>query len=742
MNTYNDNLRDSIVTSLLDIEKHLKSARAKRSTSMFSLYYAEGARITANEKLALDQKKYTDLSAINVKAVSNQNLALNLLSTAQVEKELVAKSVSDTAVSAANVQIASNAILKLSSDIGSMLSIASAADYDSKIHKEIQYAKNVMDQTAFSAEDVSKKAMQASALTAKISAGKVEEKATVMDAVIKTLLEKLSGNLTSANENMVASGATLDEVTVVEKKAESDLEDANAEHESVLRSFNKNRKDLNLNLRVDVNTGPANRKPKENSVKQEHNEHLSGDNVAGVVMTADGEPINDAIVRKKGKEKGKITNEKGEFHYRNLNLPRTLIISCDGYQSLEFEATKNNIEVKLSKDEENNESALTDDQFRVSFDHFESPFPEPIEKKESRRNNTETGIHVKYPADSYQLFIVENNKKSTFSIVSAESIDIEDSHKRHDLSLSNSESGEEGPIAEVLNLSETLDADGEELEMGKEYVVFVKAILSNTYKNIVNNYEDYLSAPSAPFKLTNKLAPANTNFKCENKEFKFAVEGYQSNVEYRCMFLPANVSDSSGMLTLNELNTLESKITSAVDLQVKNAIILVHKSAVKHLQTRLRIEQRKTEKLSGEKKIQKEKDIESITEKLNTNKELLEKAIENKENNSLDVESASEMVSKLGFVFNQMLAEQVLTGNYISVKPKKDEKELSCPIGAETTDNFGNRLMAGTNYLPVVLTMSTVNEESKSMYQNAMTDINQTKVLECKDSEEGLMLVH
>ena len=90
------------------------------------------------------------------------------------------------------------------------------------------------------------------------------------------------------------------------------------------------------------------------------------------------------------------------------------------------------------------------------------------------------------------------------------------------------------------------------------------------------------------------------------------------------------------------------------------------------------------------------------------------------------------------FLFNAELAEQVAAGNYtpavqgigveeeIIVTDDSVEKIIySHPyhayIGDATTDNFGNQLMKGKYYIPVVLCVSGEEEENRDKYKSVIS---------------------
>ena len=100
------------------------------------------------------------------------------------------------------------------------------------------------------------------------------------------------------------------------------------------------------------------------------------------------------------------------------------------------------------------------------------------------------------------------------------------------------------------------DIDGDLIEAGKDYVLFLYIELAQSYKRATNNFSDILSAPAEPFSLAQTLPYAQSlhipsssskNLSTETLHYHFEVEpvilhenGQSSNVptEYRCMLVP------------------------------------------------------------------------------------------------------------------------------------------------------------------------------------------------------------
>ncbi|PTX64061.1 hypothetical protein C8N46_101671 [Kordia periserrulae] len=250
MNSYNENLHSSVVSSLNAQELELQKLKSQKDSATFSMYYAQGARITAAEKLQMTTSKYKFQQQVNNQAVSDSDMSTNVLTSANNVKTYVAKSVTNASVAAANVQIATNAIVKLASDTGSIFSIVNAADFGTEIYRQAEKAKQYMDQTAYLAERTSQSGMEASALVAKISANTLAEEATTADTSVKSLLSVTSAQLDATTTELATESQKLATSNTEEKKAEGTLEDINAVYHATQTAYDLTNKELNLGLGV------------------------------------------------------------------------------------------------------------------------------------------------------------------------------------------------------------------------------------------------------------------------------------------------------------------------------------------------------------------------------------------------------------------------------------------------------------------------------------------------------------
>ncbi|WP_158992503.1 hypothetical protein [Mucilaginibacter sp. L196] len=650
MNTYNENLQANVVTSLLTLQLEIKASQAKRDAAMFSLYYAEGAQITAGENLDKANTNYTFQQAIKEQGVNNNNIAANLLSSATQQKAYTLQSVTNTAVSASNIQIASNAIVRLAGDIGSIFSILKAADFDTEIYTQGQEANELMSKTAYDAEKASQSAMESSTITAVISASTVADEAKATNTAVGNLLSIISADYDAIAANVTSDNTALATASSAEKKAEGALEFINAEYFAANYAYVLNNKELNLDLSVPV-----------------------------IKLTAD-----------------------------------SYTVTFSDYRSA-FRLDETNVRVKAN--------ALHD---------LELP---------------------SYPVAKYYVMLVKNSRKTVFSNANAEALLLDAAQyvEVPALSLGNRKA------TEIL-ISQLLDSDGEPMELGQDYVVFVLTEFMDDYKKAINDFDNYLSAPSAPFRLTNQLTAPNKETIIVNKEtnilsFEIDVKSEDNKhikdgekedddidgpgVEYRCMFLPDNSDLLKGLLSAGDLRTIEKEVEKLE--QIANTFdpqILALDAKISTLNATLHGYNQHLAELKKTKPRDKavEDDIQYTTKKIDDTIKLIKKdkaalkAIHAQMRIAMrSIDPVKETIP--GFFFNLTIAEQVPAANYtVAIEQEKSKEQknkkkqhFEARIQDSSTDNFGNALIVGKKYLPVVLAVSKAMEDDLGEYTNALS---------------------
>ncbi len=634
MSSYNENLNTNVVASLQAQELKQNTTQAQLNAAMFTLYYAEDAKITATEKLDKTEDVYQEQEAIKEEAVDDNNMAVNLLATANLEKLYTTQSITNTATAAANVQIATNAIVGLASDMGSIVSILNAADYGSQIYEQALAVNTLMNDTAYNAEVTSQLAMEASSQTAEITASTVADMAATTTASVTNLLTGLSAQLDATSTLQVADNNALVTASVAEKQAQGLLEDTKVDYQAAQEAYALSIAALNLDLTV-TNT------------------------------TFDSE-----------------TNA-----------------------------------------------------FTVEFLPYRNPF------RNAEIDNPTMAILNSSPVENYYIMVVKETEKSIFSLATAEGIiDLE---MRKAIQIPGNA---QTRISKSLQLTDLKDSNGNELSLGVNYVVFVMAQFEIDYKKALNNFEDYLTAPSSPFMLTSKLnSPDYTDIKVDtvdskNLTLKFNLSANDSKVEYRCMFLPDNSVSRKALTTVEGLENLDIQIVKETEIEIKNQLIIekqkevsinvnilntTKEALVVNVANTTRTKELNLVRQKLEEKIEKvqktinslQKTIDEITEELATKQE--------KFNLINDV-----VVAKPGFFFNQLIAENVTEGNYYipdnQGKSLNGKINITMPIIENTTDNFGNPLQEGKKYIPVILSYASGSKSEAIQYSNAISDFKNT----------------
>lgn len=252
MNSYNENLHSSVLSSLESQEMTKKQLSSQLSTSMFTLYYAEGAEIVAQEKLDATTKMYKEQQHINNVVVKNKNMADNLLLSANQQKTYVTQAVSNMAVCASNIQIASNSIVRLASDIGSIYSIINAADYGTQIYQQALEAYNLINKTAYIAEQTSQFAMESTASISEVSTSTVADGAKLTNTSVNNLLQVTTADLTATTAVLTADNDTKAKASIATRAAEGAIKCSEVEYDASKKAYNYNNALFNQSLVVEV----------------------------------------------------------------------------------------------------------------------------------------------------------------------------------------------------------------------------------------------------------------------------------------------------------------------------------------------------------------------------------------------------------------------------------------------------------------------------------------------------------
>ena len=250
-------------------------------------------------------------------------------------------------------------------------------------------------------------------------------------------------------------------------------------------------------------------------------------------------------------------------------------------------------------------------------------------------------------------------------------------------------------------------------------------------------------------------------------------ENFGMSLDYRCMFIPADDKLINNLLTVNGLKTIEdeterlerianffnpkiatldtqyNKSLKAYNKVYEDLIIITEKIEGYRKDINDATDQKEEERLR--KKLFEEeihfakKDFE-LNIKDAKRREDLEELNKYRESKRMALSKIDDIDKETnGVFFNLQIAEEVSAGNYIKglnqaklkpITPGKEGKEnlpmhnfdkpkevkYAAFIKDDTTDNFGNPLVPGKKYMPVVLTYSTAAEEILSQFTNAMSN--------------------
>lgn len=268
----------------------------------------------------------------------------------------------------------------------------------------------------------------------------------------------------------------------------------------------------------------------------------------------------------------------------------------------------------------------------------------------------------------YYVTVVKASKSSLFTLDQAETNFNEFQQQRFVNVSSGTDPVDGKPVITTVDTQLLKDSDGDAINAGDEYVVFLYLELTPEYKKQVDNYADLFSAATNIFTLTESLLLPTSTLTLANNVISFDVEGdVHKGTEYRCIFLPASLP--------------------GIDVFMVNPSLLLTKDEAK-----------------------------STTQKAAKVKPSQLEPIEH----------------HLGFYFSLNIAQLVSPANYtvadingctISSTADKDSirtTHYQVKIASETTDNFGNEIIEGDTYFAVILAVMD-DDSSSGQYTAQMT---------------------
>ncbi|MEZ4873945.1 MAG: hypothetical protein R2793_00435 [Flavobacteriaceae bacterium] len=723
MNSYNENLHSEVLSSLQGQELDQKKKKAQQNAAMFSLYYAQGARITANEKLELSTDDMVEKGKVKEQAVNNSNISNNLLMAANQEKTYVSQAITNASVSAANVQIASNAIMKLASDIASVFSIVNAADFGGDIYEDARKSYELINRTAVEAEKVSQLAMDASSLTAQVSASTVADKAKATNTAVANLLSVANSEFDTVSATVTADNTEVATTSTLEKAAEGTLKDLDTDYIASQQAYVATNKALNLNLNVPGKSISSNGYAVHfDLIKSPFEFHSSLPNYPV-------ESYNIMLVKERKKSVFNINSAE-----RILLMDRNKRMFVKITPSIPLVPAKESAQPSKS-------ASKAPQKLQKSIGTMELPIT-ITELVDTDGEQIKRG-------DNYVVFVM-----AVF-------------YTEYKKAINNFEDYLSAPSA-PFSLTYTLKAPNPKTFALEEKSVILEIdadeVQELTQDNSGISQEDVLQFSGKK--------PSKTSME---STFTFQLNEDDNvgwKVEYRCMFLPNNPDITKGLLTDRGLRKIEDEInkiekisleydpkiealqTELLAISADQDSLLESKNALTSevVNTQAEVSLSKTD--AQRKKVEDSlkntlAQIESIDQRLGLLDTLPGKIndLEKKKQNALKI-MRMQHIYKPGLFFNLTIAEQVSAGNYTvasqftkpqpAIPQKTKNEKLPKPsaltmtnwqavLGPETTDNFGNPLIPGNSYIPVVLAMSVEEEAILAQYTNAISDHLETK---------------
>ncbi|QWT40687.1 hypothetical protein [Dickeya dadantii] len=252
MNSYRENLQDTVGNALSALYTQQQQLQSQLYSAQYSLYYAQGAQLSAIEHLTATGAQFLASRIISEQGVKNDNLLTNLLSSSTQVQTATATTVTNSATAAANIQTAAKAVSKLAAELGSALNIAAAACYGTDIYKKTLEANSFIRSTANYAEYVSKQAMDAAAASSEIIATDLLNQATKSQAALKTLLTATNTQFDALSAQAVTDQKAVASASKTEKQAEGALEDAERDMYAIRKTVADSNLALNFGLTAAV----------------------------------------------------------------------------------------------------------------------------------------------------------------------------------------------------------------------------------------------------------------------------------------------------------------------------------------------------------------------------------------------------------------------------------------------------------------------------------------------------------
>jgi hypothetical protein len=255
MNTYNENLQQTVINTLSALSLQQANLDSLRTIAESTLYQAQGAEFTARDKLRKTAENVAIWQHLNEQSLVSENQIFNLLSSATKANADVTTCMTNSAAAASNVQIASNAIAALAADVGAALNIATASLYDTDVYNKIMSANSFINEVANESKNIAKDAMNASSYASEITSTEVLSQTQALKSKIDNIFKSARAQLSDFSNLAIAETGQLVQASQAERQAEGELRDTTSEVQAIETSYSNANKQLNYGLGVQVVSG-------------------------------------------------------------------------------------------------------------------------------------------------------------------------------------------------------------------------------------------------------------------------------------------------------------------------------------------------------------------------------------------------------------------------------------------------------------------------------------------------------
>lgn len=462
MSTYNENLRETVIDTLTALAGQQTTMDSQNTVAKYNLYYAQGTELAAQQKLDSTRRLVASYEGIDSVAITCDNQAINLLASLTQANTNVTASMTNVATAAANIQIASNAVMKLSSDIGAALNIATASMYGTDTYNKIAEANNYINIVANDARNVSKAAMEASSKTAEIISSATLAQGTSVKAQVDNVLAAVDAEVNKYSTTAIAENQTVGKSDRARSAAFGSLLDAKSQADAIDTAYTNANREINQNLLVKVSS--------------QHLIKLSFDTLINPAPT----------YQKSGNQTSTIPSLGAKYYLALAPTDQVSILSTDQAEQLFASRAPNSSQFVAIPIAESATTASEQLQVNGEIDGAEvsGTVTVTLDTPPSKPNGDKTG------ALSVVVTVTQLPEEG----------------------MAGDQTPPINPPAPItVTVTVTTDVFGSKIVAGKEYAACIYIELGMDYKRYIGDFSDRLSAPSLPFTLATPIPLAKSS---------------------------------------------------------------------------------------------------------------------------------------------------------------------------------------------------------------------------------------